>query len=97
MENKLLVTQIIAGVLFVLLLICGYFLISANKELKESHASQDLTVSRDRIQKDCNGPQGAKAPACVKDLNELADTLTQYSKSITNPSGTTTVETGVKP
>lgn len=90
MENKLLGTQILAVVLFLLLLVSFGFLLSMRNQLKEAQASQGFAVAHDRIRSDCHGPQGTRAPACMQDLKDLADTLKEFSNAIGTSDATTT-------
>ena len=80
-----MLTQIVACVLFVLLVVALGFLLKAQGDLKKAETSQSLSVERDQIRADCTGPQGSQKAACVQDLQDLSDTLSEFTKSVGTP------------
>lgn len=82
MEKKLLTTQILAGILLVVLLVSVWFNLKLQRDLKTAETNQSLSVARDQIRLDCQGTTPEARALCVKDLQDLSDTLSTYMKAM---------------
>lgn len=84
------IAWIVAGVLFVLLIIVGYLWLAARNDLMStlSSAHESISAERDQIAKDCQGTDQTSKDACSQDLQDLADTLRAFSANVATASST---------
>lgn len=91
MEKKLLTLQIAVYVLFILLVVALGFLFKSQADLKQAQTTQSMTLEQDHIRTDCAGTTAEAQVACVKDIQDLSDTLSQFTKSLGTPGAGTVV------
>ncbi len=74
---------IIAGVLFVLLVVVGYLWYSSTHDLDNvlQDGQEDIGYYRDQIAQHCRGPE-ADAEQCAEDMEALSDLLREFSAEI---------------
>ena len=84
---------LIAGVLFIALIIVGALWINTSRDLENvlSENSRDIRSQRDEIADKCTGPNADKE-ACDDALTELADILREFSVALST-AATTSAQT----
>jgi hypothetical protein len=99
MQQKLVTTRWIAGVLGVLLVIAIIIIWNDHKTITalEAPARQNITAQRDIIREDCTATDADSRLKCADDLQSLSDLLAQFSKTIHTGSASSTlpVQSGV--
>ena len=83
---------IIAGILFVLLIVVGYLWYSNTHDLDNvlMEGSEDIGYWREQIAEHCRGPE-ADAEQCEEDMEELSDLIREFSADI-DAAATTTLD-----
>jgi len=83
---------IIAGILFVLLIVVGYLWYSNTHDLDNvlEDGQEDIGYYRDEIAKHCRGPE-ADEEQCAEDMEDLSDLLREFSEDI-DAAATTTLD-----
>ncbi len=74
---------IIAGILFVLLIVVGYLWYSNTQDLDNvlQDGREDIGYYRDQIAEHCRGPE-ADEKQCAEDMEDLSDLLREFSEDI---------------
>ena len=81
-KKQLQTAWLVALTLGTLLIIIGILYIETSRELARltSATHENITATRDSIREDCVGTDEASKAKCAMDLQNLSDTLTEFTK-----------------
>lgn len=92
MQQKLMGTRMLAGILGLFLIIALFVIWNDHQTIQklEAPAKQNITMQRDVIREDCADTTPAGQERCADDLQQLSDLLSEFSKGLPKNTGVQT-------